>query len=172
MLKKLSCVAVVLLLMAVIPACEPPDDETVAKVITSATSVAFSQILECNPQIEETLYMYAIMQKQAIVERTINAELANAIFNKVIESCPDLDADDKQRLVMLFSTILPMIEIPEEGMLSERSRKFMVAFLDGIINVIEMNRAIEGSGTNDTTMMEPKVQFLMETLNGLYNPSA
>lgn len=169
MLKKFSYVTVVLLLLASIFACEPPDDETVAKVITSATTVAFSQILAKNPQIEDQLYMYAIFQRQAIVEKTVNAELADKIFKSIIESCKDLDENDKQQMITLFSTILPMIEIPPEGTLSPRTEKFMVAFLDGIISVVETRKAIDGCECPEIPSTDGRVQLLMETLDGLHS---
>lgn len=172
MLKKVSCLTGILLLMACIFACEPPEDATIAKVITSATSVAFTQILQKNPAIEDDIYMYAVLNKQVIVERTLNAELAKAIFNDVLQSCKNLDAEDKELLITLFSTILPLIEIPPEGALNERTRGFMVAFLDGIINVVETKRAMQCERKPYPGMWETKAWIFMEALNGLHRPTA
>lgn len=172
MLKKIICLTGTIVLLSCIFACKPPDDDIIAKVITSATSVAFTQIFQKNPAIEEDVYMYAVLNRQAIVDRTINAELAKAIFNDVIQACKGLDSDDKELMIAMFSTILPLIEIPKDGMLSERTRKFMVAFLDGIINVVETKRALDCTCEPKPLTYGVKVWLFMEATNGLHQPTA
>jgi hypothetical protein len=166
-MKRMFCVLVALALLLPVVACEPPDDATIAKVITSATSVAFTQILAKNPKLEEGFYMYATLSKKAVVDHEVDAELAKAIFSDILEQCKDLDKDAKTQLVALFSTILPLIEIPEEGYLNERTEKFFIAFLDGIINTIETRRALAEPEPDPVRMWDAKPWLFKETLNGL-----
>jgi hypothetical protein len=76
--------------------------------------------LNNNEELLPTFRVYALLNKQIIEERTINAELANKMLQDVLMQCKDLDPDDVNLVLTLFNTILPLIQLPEEGVLDER----------------------------------------------------
>jgi len=167
MLRKILPVLLALVLCVPMFACEPPSDETIAAVIQSATGVAMTQILAKNPELLPTFRVYALLNKQIIEERIINAELANKMVTDLLMTCKELDPDDVNLVLTLFNTILPLIQLPEQGMLDERQEMFMLAFLNGVLTACDNKLAITEPTPPPPVSWEVETWFLRETLNGL-----
>lgn len=171
MIRKILPVILALVLCVPMFACEPPSDETIAAVIESASGVAFTQVLNNNPELLPTFRVYALLNKQIIEERTINVELANKMLQDVLMQCRDLDPDDVNLVLTLFNTILPLIQLPEEGVLSEQQELFMLAFLNGIITACDNKLATMDPPPSPPVSWEVESWFLKEILNGLHRTS-
>jgi hypothetical protein len=170
MIRKVLPVLIALVLIVPMIACEPPTDEQIATVIRSATNVAITQLLEKNPELEDTLYVYALLNKEIILDRTINADLAKKMMGDILMQCKDMDDDDQQLILMLFNTILPLINLPEQGALDDQKEMFLLAFLNGIIDVVENIKALRGPPPAPPVEWEVnQVWFLKEVLNGIPN---
>jgi hypothetical protein len=171
MIRKILPVLLALVLCVPMFACEPPSDATIAAVIESASGVAFTQILNNNEELLPTFRVYALLNKQIIEERTINAELANKMLQDVLMQCKDLDPDDVNLVLTLFNTILPLIQLPEEGVLEERQELFMLAFLNGMITACDNKLATMDPPSPPPVSWEVESWFLKEILNGLHGTS-
>jgi len=123
-------------------ACDPPSNEVIATVIQSASAVAFDRIIENNPELEDTFYVFAKLNKQIMVDRVVDAELAKRLMTDVLTDFQGLDADAQIIILTLFNTIVPLIELPDEGIIKEPQKMFLIAFYDGIIQAIDMKRAL------------------------------
>ena len=144
MLRKILPLCLILAFCVGIFACEEPDPETVAKIIKSATTVAFGKVLDNNPELTDTFLVFALINKEIIIERTIDPEKAKELMYDILEFCRDMEEEDQQLVLTLFNTILPLIELPEEGLLKEPQRTYMISFFSGIQMAAENKRAIEG----------------------------
>ena len=121
--------------------CEEPDTVTIAKIIKATTSVAFDRIINNNPELEDTFYAFAQLNKQIMIDREVNVELAKQLMTDVLGNFPNLDDDAQMIILVLFNTIIPLIELPEEGIIQEPQKTFLIAFYDGIIQAVETKRA-------------------------------
>jgi len=119
-------------------ACEPPSNDTIATAIQSATSVAFDRIITNNPELEETLYTFAVLNKRIMIDREVDAELAKRLMTDVLSDFKNLDEDAQVIILTLFNTVLPLIQLPEKGIIEEPQKMFLIAFYDGIIQAVEM----------------------------------
>jgi hypothetical protein len=145
-------------------ACDPPSNEVIATVIQSASAVAFDRIINSNPELEDTFYAFAVLNKQIMVDRTVNAELAKRLMTDVLANFEDLDEDAQMIIVTLFNTVLPLIELPDEGVIKEPQKMFLIAFYDGIIQAVDMKRAIRDSVVPPISW---EVWLYVETLNSM-----
>lgn len=141
-MRRIALGIICLFLFVGIFACEI-DDDTISSVIQSTTSVAFTRILDNNPDLTDTFYVYAVLNKKMVIEREIDQELARGIVSDILMKAKDLEDSDRELVLTLFNTILPLIQLPEEGVLKERQKKFFVAFLNGMIQACETRRALE-----------------------------
>jgi len=167
MIRKILPVLLAMVLCVPLVACEPPTDEQIATVIRSATNVCITQVLEKNPELESTFYVYAVLNKEIIVDRTINADLAKKMVQDILMECKGLDPEDTQLVLMLFNTILPLINLPEQGALDDQKEMFLLAFLNGIIDVVENRQALRGPPPPKPLEWEVRCWFLKEVLNEL-----
>ncbi len=119
--------------------CEPETD-TVVMIIKSATSIAFDRVLVNNPDLEDTFYAFAKLNKGIIIEGEVDADIAKRLMTDILISFDDLDDDYKTIILTLFNTIIPMIELPDEGPIKEPQKSFIIAFFDGIMQAVEMRR--------------------------------
>lgn len=166
-MRKVFPILLALLLFVPLTACEPPTDEQLATVIRSATNVCMTQVLDKNPDLESTFYVYALLNKEIITDRTINAEYATKMVQDILMECRRLDPEDTQLVLLLFNTILPLINLPEQGALDDQKEMFLLAFLDGIIDVVETRQALRGPPPPKPLEWEVQSWFLKEVLNEL-----
>ena len=121
--------------------CEEIDVATVAKIIKGATSVAFTTILDKNPEFEDTFYAFAQLNKRIMIDREVDAQLATRLMTDVLANFDELDEDAKLIILTLFNTIIPMIDLPEAGVVKEPQKTYLIAFYNGIIQAVETKRA-------------------------------
>ena len=164
MLKKILLTILLCIFALCMFGCEPPSNETIATVIQGASAVAFDRIINSNPELEGTFYAFAVLNKQIMVDRTVNAELAKRLMTDVLVNFKNLDEDAQMIIVTLFNTILPLIELPDEGVIKEPQKMFLIAFYDGIIQAVEMKRALRD---NVVPPISWEVWLHMETLKNL-----
>lgn len=122
--------------------CEEIDVTTVAKIIKGATSVAFTTILDKNPEFEDTFYAFAQLNKRIMIDREVDTELATRLMTDVLANFDKLDEDAKLIILTLFNTIIPMINLPDEGVVKEPQKTYLIAFYDGIIQAVETRRML------------------------------
>lgn len=164
-LKKVLVALMIPVFVLLATACEPPDDATIAKVIKAATAVSFEKIIDNNPELEDVFYRFAILNRQIIIDREIDVETAKRLMTDVLVNFKDLDPETQGIIVSLFNTIIPLIELPDEGVLQEPQRTFVIAFYEGIIQAVETRKAIIGE--EEEPPIEWEVYLFSETLRRL-----
>ncbi len=122
--------------------CEEIDVKMVAKIIKGATSVAFTTILDKNPEFEDTFYAFAQLNKRIMIDREVDTELATRLMTDVLANFDELDENAKIIILTLFNTIIPMIDLPEEGVIKEPQKTYLIAFYNGIIQAVETKRML------------------------------
>jgi len=142
MLKKLVLPILLCILAFYVSACEPPDNETICKIIKSATAVAFDRIIDNNPELGDSFYAFAKMNKKIMAENEVDTVAANDLMRGVLKDCQGLDEDGRTIILSLFNTIVPLIELPPEGVIKEPQRMFLISFYDGIIMAVETRKEL------------------------------
>lgn len=144
--------------------CEEIDVEMVAKIVKGATSVAFTTILDKNPKFEDTFYAFAQLNKRIMIDREVDVELATRLMTDVLGSFDELDENAKLIILTLFNTILPMINLPEQGVVQEPQRTYLIAFYDGIIQAVKTRRMLREPEVSPVSW---EVWLFTETLKNL-----
>lgn len=163
--KKVLAALMIPVFVLLATACEPPDNETIAKVIKAATAVSFEKIIDNNPELEDVFHRFAILNRQIIIDREIDVETAKRLMTDVLVNFKDLDPEAQSIILSLFNTIIPLIELPDEGVLQEPQKTFVIAFYNGIIQAVETRKAIKADEPEPTLSWE--VHLFSETLRRL-----
>ena len=137
-LKKSILVILITLAMIFLSACEPPDPEDVAKVIEQVSAVAYNEVVYQHPEMEETLKTIAQVSLDTLNGKQIDVVEAKSLLYGALDCFNCLDADDKRIIVDMFSIIVPLISLPQEGAVKEPQTMFMKAFFQGILNAVEI----------------------------------
>lgn len=142
-MKKSLIALFVILSILLLPSCEGPDPEDVAKVIEQATAIAYNEVIHKNPELEEPIAEMAYFSLTVLEEGNIDAIKAREMLNSALTNFSCLDADEKRIIVDMFSIVIPLIDLPREGVLKDPQRMFVKAFFKGIINAVELKEQLE-----------------------------
>lgn len=142
-MKKSLIALFVILSILLLPSCEGPDPEDVAKVIEQATAIAYNEVIHKNPELEEPIAEMAYFSLTVLEDGNVDAMKAREMLNNALTNFSCLDADEKRIIVDMFSIVIPLIDLPREGVLKDPQRMFVKAFFQGIINAVELKEQLE-----------------------------
>jgi hypothetical protein len=142
-LKKSLIALFVILSILFLPSCEGPDPEDVAKVIEQATAIAYNEVIHKNPDLEEPIAEMAYFSLAVLEDGKIDAMKAREMLNGALTNFSCLDADEKRIIVDMFSIVIPLIDLPREGVLNDTQLMFVKSFFQGIVNAVELKEQLE-----------------------------
>jgi hypothetical protein len=141
---KRSLMIVLLLLFAFgLPACDEDDYDTVAKLIEQTSAVAYNEVVAKNPDMEKPLGDLARFSIQMIDSQPIDVLQAKKLLYSALNGFTTLDESDKRIIVDMFSIVIPLIDLPQDGTLQKPQRMFVRAFFQGVLNAVEIKEELK-----------------------------
>lgn len=142
-IKKSIMAVIMALLLVLMSACEPPDPEDIATVIEQASAIAYNEVVHKNPDMEQPLKEIAVLSLDILEGGSIDVVKAKSMLYSALDCFNCLDDDDKRIIVDMFSIIVPLINLPKEGIVEDDQLLFMKAFFRGILNAVELKEELE-----------------------------
>lgn len=151
-MKKILLALMLILALIFTPACEPPDPEDVCKVINQASAVAYNEVLHRKPELEKPLSDLAYSAIGILGGESIDVVKAKELIYNMLSHFSSLEEDEKRIIVDMFAIVIPLLELPREGALGERTTYFTMCFFEGVINCCELREELKTDEEVDTIL--------------------
>lgn len=153
--KKYLLASLLALALLFTPACEEPDPEDVCRVINQVTAVAYNEVVAKNPELEEPLKVLAVTSVKVIRDReTLDAVETKKLLYSALSNFSSLEEDDKRIIVDMFAIVIPMLEIPREGILGDKQKLYVICFFEGILQAVEIKEELKTDEEVETKLSQ------------------